>query len=106
MSAEAVRVYPNSGVWWWCPGCDMAHRATLAGMDGPAWEFNGDVEHPTLSPSVLTRWSDGTPQVCHCFMRDGSLEFLPDCTHSLAGQTVAMCPLPADLFPPDDGGAL
>ena len=56
---------------------------------GPRWGFNGNVDAPTFTPSVLVRysWSDG-PRVCHSFVTDGRIQFLGDCTHNLAGQTV------------------
>jgi len=31
---------------------------------------------------------DGIPSVCHSFVTDGRIQFLTDCTHALAGQTV------------------
>jgi len=31
---------------------------------------------------------DWTCQVCHSFVTDGRIQFLGDCTHNLAGQTV------------------
>jgi hypothetical protein len=63
-----------------CPGCNERHVLPL---DGPeAWTFNGDTERPTLSPSVML------PGVCHSFVTDGRIQFLNDCTHALAGQTV------------------
>ena len=34
-------------------------------------------------------WGD-----CHSFIRNGHWEFLGDCAHSLAGQTVPMVPVP------------
>lgn len=58
---------------------------------GPQWSFNGDLERPTLSPSILSRYEWGperSPVVCHSFVADGRIQFLGDCTHSLAGQTV------------------
>lgn len=57
------------------------------------WQFNGDLERPTFSPSLLcqsNRW-DGqraVPHTCHSFITDGRIQFLGDCTHALAGQTV------------------
>jgi hypothetical protein len=30
----------------------------------------------------------GQPVVCHSFVTDGRIQFLEDCTHELAGQTV------------------
>ena len=35
-------------------------------------------------------------KVCHSFVTDGRIQFLADCTHELAGQTVDMVPLPGD----------
>lgn len=57
---------------------------------GP-WAWNGDLTLPTLSPSILCRWTHGEahePRCCHSFVRNGRIEFLSDCTHALAGQTV------------------
>ncbi|MCZ4340562.1 hypothetical protein O4H52_03015 [Sphingomonadaceae bacterium G21617-S1] len=34
------------------------------------------------------------PAVCHSFVRNGQIEFLSDCTHALAGQTVPLPPFP------------
>jgi hypothetical protein len=31
---------------------------------------------------------DSKPSICHSFVTDGRIQFLNDCTHSLAGQTV------------------
>lgn len=60
------------------------------------WEFNGDLERPTFTPSLLcksTRGEDHTPYVCHSFIgregaQPGQIRFLTDCTHALAGKTV------------------
>jgi hypothetical protein len=78
-----------------CPGCDASHVLPTAGPR--AWGFNGSLERPTFTPSILCRyhaWNDATEahdvleSVCHSFVRDGRIEFLSDCTHPLAGQTV------------------
>lgn len=42
----------------------------------------------------------GLPSVCHCFVADGAMQFLGDCTHALAGQTVPIPEWPR----PDWGG--
>ncbi len=68
-----------------CPACGFAH-----GPDD-SWTFNGDVERPTFSPSLLVRCEYGEARekrVCHSFVRDGRIEYLSDCTHAMAGQTV------------------
>lgn len=71
-------------VYFECPGCKGIHGITTA---PGRWTFNGDVERPTFSPSVLCSWPPN-PDRCHSFVRDGRIEFLSDCTHSLAGQMV------------------
>ncbi|MGA4552393.1 DUF6527 family protein [Methylorubrum aminovorans] len=83
---------------FWCPGCDGAHAVNVGHGPGPRWGFNGNDERPTFTPSVLVRYDgadagkDGAPPaVCHSFVTDGRIQFLGDCTHALAGQTV---PLP------------
>jgi hypothetical protein len=69
--------------FFWCPGCDSAHR-----FDVPRWSFNGDMESPTFAPSLLYREINGGPTQCHLFLRKGKLQFLNDCPHDLAGRTV------------------
>jgi hypothetical protein len=74
-----------------CPGCDMLHAPTVAGVHPQVWSWNGSLERPTLQPSVLVRWQHGEQREerrCHSFVADGRIQFLSDCTHALAGQTV------------------
>ena len=97
-----------------CPGCGEAHTLNIDPSQGrPCWSFNGNADKPTISPSILAKsghcasgkapgncWCDyeqrmGKPapftcHVCHSFVRDGSIEFLSDCTHHLAGKTVEL----------------
>jgi hypothetical protein len=69
-----------------CPGCNGgSHGVTVKGGP-PCWTWNGDVNKPTVSPSLLINYSNG--QICHFFIRDGKIEYLGDCTHELKGQTV------------------
>lgn len=51
----------------------------------PCWSWNGDVNAPTLRPSILSRL---TGVVCHCWISEGKVQFLTDSTHELAGQTL------------------
>jgi len=51
----------------------------------PNWTWNGDLEKPTLKPSILSRGHDFT---CHSFVNDGRIQFLGDCTHEFANQTL------------------
>ena len=71
----------------WCPGCNEYHVLSSS------WTFNGDLANPTFSPSLLVRWLQGEDKVsvvCHSFIRDGNIQFLDDCTHKLAGQTIEL----------------
>lgn len=92
---------------YWCLGCDQHHQIIV----GPGlWGFNGDQHNPTVDGSVLVHShktlinSDlegdaltapenvmDTP-LCHSFIRAGRIEYLSDCTHELAGETVPMRP--------------
>lgn len=79
-----------------CPACGHGHKFDAPEhpnkITGASWSFNGDLERPTFSPSMLIRDRvDGVDRyVCHSFVRDGRIEFLGDCTHDLAGQTVEL----------------
>lgn len=108
---EDPRVAIEKSLLFWCPGCDDVHRIVFWKADGgPVWEWDGNIEAPTVSPSILmngTQWepsfsfykpshdvAPGGPIVCHSFLKAGRWEFLSDCTHTLAGQTVDMVPVP------------
>ncbi len=43
---------------WWCPGCDGPHRINHGSGPGPRWGWNGSVESPTFTPSVLITWTE------------------------------------------------
>ena len=78
---------------FYCPGCQEHHCVWTDKRDGVnPWQFNGDVDKPTISPSILVNKGHANPNahVCHSFIRDGKIQYLFDCTHSLAGQTVEL----------------
>lgn len=104
---------PGRRLHFWCPGCDEVHGIVI---DAPeSWTFNGDLERPTFTPSLhvtMMKWNGtveeygkwtrpthpGVPPggecTCHSFVTDGQIQFLGDCTHTLAGQTVPIPPWP------------
>lgn len=93
-----MKIRPHHGddgevVAWlfWCVGCDMPHSFQVKPHRSQTltWSFNGDEQKPTFSPSLRCDFGDG--RKCHLFVRDGEIQYLPDCTHHLAGQTI---PLP------------
>jgi len=113
--SRILRDTDNNGMMFWCPGCKTSHRIQHGEGTGPRWGWNGSTDKPTFTPSVLVRTGHYVPghqpgtcwctynaehpdepdpftcQVCHSFVTDGHIQFLSDCTHSLAGQNV---PLP------------
>jgi len=92
---KVVEIENQKGTFMFdCPGCKCSHQFWTEhpeALTGPKWTFNGDKEKPTVSPSLLVRYptADGM-KICHSFIRDGRIEYLSDCTHELAGQTVEL----------------
>lgn len=80
---------PRGGVLYlfYCPGCQCAHPFEVNAPDGRGWTWNGSMDKPTFSPSLLCN-AHAASSRCHSFVRDGRIEFLGDCHHALAGQTV------------------
>lgn len=84
----------------WCPACDELH------MIDSKWQFDGNMENPTFSPSILT-WQGNDPngpdynpndarpfKRCHSFLRAGVWQYLGDCTHEHAGKNLEAVELP------------
>lgn len=77
----------NGSAAFYCPGCEDYHVATNL------WDIDFDTD--TISPSLLVNEQNSPYHVdifptCHSFVRDGKIEYLSDCTHKLAGQTVEL----------------
>ncbi len=72
-----------------CPGCGFKHGFYTTG--DVVWQFNGDLNNPTVTPSILSTFPlrSGT-KICHSFITNGMIQFLSDCTHKLAGQTLEL----------------
>lgn len=51
------------------------------------WTWNGDVDFPTLRPSVHSR---DNYFLCHSFVTDGVVEFLNDSTHDKSGMKISL----------------
>lgn len=90
-------------IGFYCPACDNMHYYYTKDYEhpGPKWDFNGDLENPTFSPSLLR--STNIPRneaekinrveytQCHLFVTNGQIQYCTDCPHEFAGQTI---PLP------------
>jgi hypothetical protein len=76
----------TDGYMIFCPACKCGH------LFDKRWWFNGNLEKPTFKESMLV--CGGAQNVtCHSYVTDGMIQFLPDSTHALAGQTVELKPL-------------
>lgn len=88
----------------WCPGCKSRHIVStdVPNSVGAIWQFDGNVEYPTFTPSVhipaeAYRIGDSyMPRriVCHYTLREGILSFFIDSGHTLAGSTMPLPDLP------------
>jgi hypothetical protein len=83
------------GYVFYCPGCKNYHEVAIApnkNSKGASWTFNGSEDKPTFSPSILSKieFTDRPTQICHSFVTDGEIKYLPDCTHNLTGKTVEL----------------
>lgn len=76
-----------------CPGCNKTHiiydKESEVSDTSLEWDFNGDYENPTLSPSVLINGSSKDSR-CHSFIIEGKIKFLPDCNHGLRNKIVEL----------------
>jgi hypothetical protein len=110
---EFDKMHNNPTGWFVinCPGCEQEHQIAVGApfTNGAKWLFNGDMNKPTFSPSLHVKtgkyanpsivegksekeleYIEEFSSICHSFIREGMIEFLGDCTHKLAGQTVEL----------------
>jgi hypothetical protein len=94
-------------LWFWCPACDEYHAVKVNNPNDYSWGWNGSEESPTITPSILVRGTkpitddeaerimrgehiEPMPTVCHSFVADGKIQYLSDCSHFMAGETVEL----------------
>lgn len=80
-----------------CPGCGHSHAFFLRHHAGQehlqTWQFNGNLELPTFTPSLGNRTPD---RYCHLQLTNGVIHYYPDSTHALSGQAVPMLEFDTD----------
>lgn len=82
---------------FYCPGCKQEHVYSVFN-DGSGWQFNGDMENPTFTPSLLNRIPFMNKKTglmeekerCHLYITNGKIEYCSDCYHELAGQSIEL----------------
>jgi hypothetical protein len=78
-----------------CPACRCGHGIWTTNkneVNNALWTFDGNMDRPTISPSILVRHTDfnGKDVVCHSFVNNGMIQFLGDCSHEMAGKTLEL----------------
>ena len=95
-----------------CKGCGCEHIIAVGTpfTNGAKWTFNFNFEAPTFQPSLLVKsgkyagpsewyqsldeegrkFADEYSEICHSFITDGKIQYLSDCTHALANQTIEL----------------
>lgn len=88
-----------------CPaGHDHYINTKVPNQQNAQWNFNGDFEKPTFSPSINERtgyfvdpntkgdeeWLKENSYHCHFFVNNGMIQFLNDCSHDLRGKTMEL----------------
>lgn len=91
---KKIKQYPNDPTcfMYWDVATNDANCFWVR-EEHPTWQWNGDYERPTVSPSIK---NDRPGFVNHVFIRDGKIEYLSDCTHEYAGKTVDMVDFPEE----------
>lgn len=80
-----------------CPACKCSHGVWTTSRNGnnAIWNFNGNVNVPSISPSInVTIKADGGKILvsrCHSVITNGMINYCGDCTHEYAGKQI---PLP------------
>lgn len=84
-----------------CKPCNSSHYIPKVGRPGKTWTFvNKDFVRPTFVPSMNeshsykheTTGEDVLIRRCHYVLTDGVMNYCPDCTHNMAGQSLALEP--------------
>lgn len=97
------------GLTYYCEGCKQLHTVWTKEYHrpegGPQWEWDGNTTKPTFNPSIRVSYGSSGER-CHCFLRHGQIQYLSDCTHELAGQTIDLPDLPdwfleGEVMPPE-----
>lgn len=98
----------TDGYAHWCPGCKCLHGINVEKPrnNGAIWKFSQNFTAPTFEPSVKISAhdpTDGYKEICHYWLREGKLSYLPDSTHEYAGITIDLPPLPMEYCDMQNG---
>lgn len=94
--AIKCKVSDSGCVLFECPGCGCLHAVAVKepNIMNARWTWNDSLERPTFRPSILVKANYTSvhrmDDICHSFVTDGKIQFLGDCTHDMAGQTIEL----------------
>jgi hypothetical protein len=87
------RKMPNCSFWiFWCSQCECAHHFPV-GEHPTNWQFNGKIDCPTFTPSLMLSIQDEEGKkkhVCHLNLTDGVVIYHADIAQKLAGQRLPL----------------
>jgi hypothetical protein len=89
--AKFMKEKDNEAYLFYCPACECAHRIQSDKTKTPCWEFNNDLDNPTVSPSIRVRhYSNKLKKKlnCHTFVKNGQIQYCSDCNHKFKNKTV------------------
>jgi hypothetical protein len=70
MKKGKLRITEDGMLVFYCPGCKQMHRIYVNKPNSPRWDFNGNYDKPTFSPSILVTsghyMSDYKGEGCWC----------------------------------------
>lgn len=97
-----VRDIGNGAFAFYCHGCGHEHvyYTKKDNPQRPCWQFNGDLNNPSFTPSLLNRWGTHVPGykpagpepvyndggTCHLYVTNGKINYCNDCTHGYNGK--------------------
>lgn len=88
------------GYYIWCQGCNAAHFYPTTLGHPEHWTFDGNLESPTFTPSLLHYYTHPETKqritVCHINVTKGKIQFHADCPFDLKGQTLDLQDIPGD----------
>ena len=100
--AELVNYRGVACISYLCGGCGGSHVLALntpdqlASYSGPKWDWNGDTEKPTISPSIRGYYphpkTGAQVTTCHHFVKNGEQRFCGDDPNK-PSQVVALAPI-------------
>lgn len=84
---ETGKAFHHPQYLYMCKGCGYEHAFSL-NTEGGHHSFNKDLDNPTVNPSLVQNFTPG--MMCHSFIKEGKIQYLNDCWHEFAGQTIEL----------------